>query len=80
MSDSEPSQSSPNHGSQNQQPHDLIRDNYNIRVSGGQQVIMPNAFEGVELPLLKTHKPDFTKAVDMAIGVRVIFIWDSDKC
>ena len=75
MSDSE-SQSPQNYGSKNQHPQDLIRDNYNVRASGGQQVIRPNAFEGIELPLVEMHRPDFTKAVNMPIGVSIIFIWN----
>jgi hypothetical protein len=57
---------------ENEQPEDIIRQDYGVRVSGGQTYVMANAFRGVELPLARTLIPDFTKAVDMAVGVRVV--------
>ena len=61
---------------QNQQPEEIIRQDYNVRVSGGQSFIVPNAFRELELPLAGMHKPDYSKAADMAVGVSVIFNWD----
>jgi hypothetical protein len=56
---------------QNQQPEDIIRQDYRVRVSSQQKYIVPNAFRDVDLPLLNMHKPDFSKAVNMAVGVSV---------
>jgi hypothetical protein len=55
--------------SQNQQPEDIIRQDYEVRVAGGQKFVIPNEFRGLELPLAYTHKPDYSKAVDMPGGV-----------
>ena len=61
------------HGDQIQQPGDLIRQDYSIRVSGGQQHVIPNSFEGVELPLAMMIKPDYAKAANLTMGVCIYF-------
>jgi len=62
-------QSLENAETQNQQPEDIIRQGYTIRVSSGQEVIVPTVLEDVELPLAHMHKPDFSEAVNMEVGV-----------
>ena len=53
----------------------LIRHGYNtVRASGGQTFVMPNALHGEDLSLAKVLKPDFSKAVGIAGGVRVFII------
>lgn len=54
---------------QNQQPEDMIREGYTLRVLDGQEVVVPTAFGAVELPLARMHKPDFSEAVAMDVGV-----------
>ena len=71
-----PSQSLPDVETQNQQPEDLIRQGYTIRASGGQTFVELNALQGVNLPLAKVLKPDFSKGMKMAAGVRVCFSWN----
>jgi hypothetical protein len=57
----------------NQHPEDIIRQDYEVRVVGGQNVVIPNAFRGLELSLAYTHKPDYLDAVDMPGGVSEYF-------
>jgi hypothetical protein len=57
-----------------QQPVEIIRKGYTVRVSDGQEVIVPTAFGAIDLPLTHMHKPDFSKAVNMDVGVSVDFI------
>jgi len=73
MTDKGPSQSFQKSGSQDQQPDDLIRQGYSVQISGGQDFVMPNAFQGAELPLAKVHKPDLSKAMEMDVGVWFYF-------
>jgi hypothetical protein len=54
---------------QNQQNVNLIRHGYRLGVSGDDTIVVPNAFDGVDLALAKTLKPDFSKAVNMPGGV-----------
>ena len=68
-----PSQSLPDVETQNQRPEDLIRQGYTIQASGGQTFVEPNALQGVNLPLAKVLKPDFSKGMKMAARVRVCF-------
>ena len=57
------------------QQEGLIRHSYNtVRASGGQTFVMPNALHGEDLSLAKVLKPDFSKAVGIAGGVRVFII------
>ena len=57
----------------------LIRHGYNtLQASGGQTFVMPNALHGEDLSLAKVLKPDFSKAVGIAGGVRVFII--KSKC
>ena len=55
--------------SQNQQAEDIIRQDYEVRVAGGEKLVIPNVFQGIELPLAYMHKPDYSMAVDMPGGV-----------
>jgi hypothetical protein len=55
--------------SQKQQPEDIIRQDYEVRVAGGQKLVIPKAFQGLGLPLAYTHKPDYSMALDMPGGV-----------
>ena len=71
MEENSRSQSMENAEAQNQQPED-IRQGYAIRMSGGNKVIFPTAFGAVDLPLAHMHQPDFSTAVNMAVGVSVI--------
>ena len=71
-----PSQSLPDVETQNQWPKDLVRQGYTIRALGGQTFVEPNTFQGVNLPLAKVLKPDFSKEMKMAGGVRVCFSWN----
>jgi hypothetical protein len=73
MADPTYSQSYKDTQTQNQQPEEIIRQDYDVRMSGGQSVIVPNAFREQELPLASMHKPDYSKAAEMAGGVSVIF-------
>ncbi len=68
--DDSPSQSF--EGTQNI-PEDLIREGYAVWVSGGQTFVMLNALEGEDFHLAKVLKPNFSKAVEMARGVRVFY-------
>lgn len=74
MADKAQSQSFQHDETQNQQTDDLVRQDYHVRVSGGQKFIVPNALEDVELPLAKTYKPDYSMAVDMPGGVSVFLL------
>src|SRR6266581_970692 len=49
----------------------LIRQGYIVQASGGQTFVVLNALHGEDLLLAKVLKPDFSKAVEMAVGVRV---------
>lgn len=61
---------------------DLIRQDYSIRVSDNQTFVVPNAFGGLDLPLSKTLKPDYSKALKMGVGVRVwlAFLFQVSYC
>ena len=59
---------------QNQLPEDFVRQGYHVRVSGGQEFIVPNALEDVEISVAAMHKPDYSMAVDMPGGVSVASI------
>lgn len=52
--------------SQYQPAEHLVRQDYHVRVEGGQKFVVPNA---VEVPLAKTQLPDLAMALDMAGGV-----------
>jgi hypothetical protein len=54
---------------QHQHPDDLNRQDYQVRVSAGQKLVVPTVFEGIQLPLAHTNKPDFSKALNMPMGV-----------
>jgi len=58
----------------NQHPEDLIRQEYTIRASGGQTFVVPTAIRDETLPLAKVLKPDFSKAMEVAPGVRVVLV------
>jgi len=64
-------QSHPN-ATRNQKPADMIREGYTVRVSDGQEVIVPTAFGAVELPLAQMHKPDYSNALEMDVGVSFV--------
>ncbi len=66
--DSSPSQSFKE--TQNDQ-EGLIRQGYTVQASGGQTFVLLNALHREDLFLAKVLKPDFSKAVEMAVGVRV---------
>jgi hypothetical protein len=59
----------------NQQSEDIIRQGYTVRVSNGQEVIVPTALDDVEVPLARMNKPDFTQAVNMEVGVSNALDW-----
>lgn len=67
------SQSFQHADTQNQQSEEIIRQDYGVQVSCGQKYLIPNAFGDVDLPLIKIHKPDYSRAVEMAVGVRDVF-------
>ena len=71
MPDNSQAQSLQEDNDQNQHVEDLMRQDYGVRVSGGQTLVVPNVFEGAELPLAKMHKPDVSIAVDMPGGVSI---------
>jgi hypothetical protein len=73
MEDVRISQSLKEFQTQNQKPEDIIRQDYEVRVVGGQKLVIPNAFRGLELPLAYMHKPDYSEAVDMPGGVSEYF-------
>jgi hypothetical protein len=56
--------------SRNPQCEDIIRQDYEVRVVGGQKFIRPNAFQGEDVPLAEMRKPDYAKGVNMSVGVR----------
>ena len=56
------------------QAEDLVRQDYHVRVSGGQKFLVPNALEDIELSLAKMNKPDYSIAVDMPGGVSVLYL------
>ena len=58
---------------QNQQPEVLIRQDYNVQISSGQSVIIPNTFQDLDLRLARMQIPDYSKAAEMAVGVSVNF-------
>jgi hypothetical protein len=49
-------------------PEDIIRQDYEVQVAGGQKLVIPNTFEGLRLSLAYTHKPDYSMAVEMPGG------------
>jgi hypothetical protein len=49
-----------------QHPQHIARQDYHVRVEGGQKFVVPNA---VDVPLAKTQLPDLAMALDMAGGV-----------
>ena len=64
-------QSSQENEIQNLQPEDFVRQDYDVRVSGGQKFIVPSALEDVGISVPVMHKPDYSMAVDMPGGVSV---------
>ena len=68
MNNDSPTQSLPAFETRNQQP-DIIRPDYVVQVIDGQKSVIPNAFQGLDLPLAYMDKPDYSKAMDMAGGV-----------
>jgi hypothetical protein len=54
---------------QHQYPEELNRQDYRVRVAAGQSVVIPNVLEGFPLPLANTNKPDYSKALNMPVGV-----------
>jgi hypothetical protein len=62
-------QSLQNAETQKQQPEEIIKQGYTVRVSSGQEVIVPTVLVDVEIPLAHMHKPDFSEAVNMKVGV-----------
>ncbi len=73
MQDPSQHQSIQDHDDQIHQPGDFIRQDYSIRVSEGQQHVIPNTFEGVGLPLAMMIKPDYANAVNMTMGMCIYF-------
>lgn len=73
MQDNSNSQSVQEHEGHNQQPEDIIRQDYTVRLAGEHKVVIPTAFQGLELPLGYMHKPDYSMAVDMPGGVSQAF-------
>jgi hypothetical protein len=69
MEDNKSPQSVQEYESQPQQPEDIIRQDYNIRVAGGQTFVIPNTLRDLNLPLAYMHKPNYSDAVDMPGGV-----------
>ena len=67
-------QSSHKKKSQNQLPEDFVRQDYHVRVSGGQEFIVPSALEDVGISVAAMHKPDYSMAADMPGGVSVASI------
>ena len=53
----------------NQQPEDLVRQDYHVRVSDGRKFMVPNALEDLDLHLARTNKPNYSMAVNMLGGV-----------
>lgn len=62
------------HGSDSQQPEDLIRDGYKFGVSHGRKFVVPDALLDLEVPLARSQKPDFSSAMKANVGVRYYFV------
>ena len=73
MTDNSHFQSCNDPRTQNQQPEVLIRQDYNVQISSGQPVIVPNTFQDLDLRLARMQIPDYSKAAEMAVGVSVNF-------
>jgi hypothetical protein len=58
----------------NQHPEDLIRQGYTIQASGGQTFVVPTTIQDETLPLAKVLRPDYSKAMEAAVGVRVVLV------
>jgi hypothetical protein len=66
MQDSDQSRFNRHADGQYQHPEHIVRQDYHVRVEGGQKFVVPNA---VEVPLAKTQLPDLAIALDIAGGV-----------
>ena len=75
MVDNSRFQSLGNAETHNQQSEDIIRQGYTVQVSSGWEIIVLTVLDDVEVPLARMHKPDFTQAVDMEVGVSNASDW-----